>query len=51
MQRQVFVRLLLLPAASLECHVEVMFVQLLNLLERYYVYLHLCLLCNAIVTS
>ena len=27
------------------CHVEVMFIQLLNLLERYYVYLHLCLLC------
>ena len=26
------------------CHVEVMFIQLLNLLERYYVYLHLCLL-------
>jgi hypothetical protein len=26
------------------CHVEVMFNQLLNLLERYYVYLHLCLL-------
>ena len=25
-------------------HVEVMFKQLLNLLERYYVYLHLCLL-------
>jgi len=24
------------------CHVEVMFFQLLNLLERYYVYLHLC---------
>ena len=24
------------------CHVEVMFIQLLNLLERYYVYLHLC---------
>ena len=23
------------------CHVEVMFIQLLNLLERYYVYLHL----------
>ena len=22
------------------CHVEVMFIQLLNLLERYYVYLH-----------
>ena len=26
------------------CHVEVMFIQLLNLLERYYVYLHKCLL-------
>jgi len=26
------------------CHVEVMFIQLFNLLERYYVYLHLCLL-------
>jgi len=26
------------------CHVEVMFIQLLNLLERYYVYLHLYLL-------
>ena len=26
------------------CHVEVMFIQLLNLLERYYFYLHLCLL-------
>jgi len=26
------------------CHVEVMFIQLLNLLERYCVYLHLCLL-------
>ena len=26
------------------CHVEVMFNQLLNLLERYCVYLHLCLL-------
>ena len=25
-------------------HVEVMFIQLLNLLKRYYVYLHLCLL-------
>ena len=25
-------------------HVEVMFIQLLNLFERYYVYLHLCLL-------
>jgi len=26
------------------CHVEVMFIQLLNFLERYYVYFHLCLL-------
>jgi len=26
------------------CHVEVMFIKLLNLLERYYVYLHLRLL-------
>ena len=26
------------------CRVEVMFIQLLNLLERHYVYLHLCLL-------
>jgi len=26
------------------CHVQVMFIQLLNLLERHYVYLHLCLL-------
>jgi len=26
------------------CHVKVMFIRLLNLLERYYVYLHLCLL-------
>ena len=26
------------------CHVEVMFIQLLNLSERYYVYLYLCLL-------
>ena len=26
------------------CHVEVMFIQLFNLLERYYIYLHLCLL-------
>jgi len=33
-------------------HVEVMFIQLSNLLERYYVYLHLCLLslsCHKIV--
>jgi len=26
------------------CHVDVMFIQLLNLLERYYVHLVLCLL-------
>jgi len=26
---------------NMSCHVEVMFIQLLNLLERYYVYLHL----------
>jgi len=26
------------------CNVKVMFIQLLNLLERYYIYLHLCLL-------
>ena len=26
------------------CYVDVMFIQLLNLLKRYYVYLHLCLL-------
>ena len=26
------------------CHVEVTLIQLLNLLEKYYVYLHLCLL-------
>ena len=26
------------------CHVEVMFIQLLNFLERYYIYLHLSLL-------
>jgi len=26
------------------CHVQVMFIQLLNLLQRHYVYLHLCLL-------
>jgi hypothetical protein len=26
------------------CHLEAMFIQLLNLLERHYVYLHLCLL-------
>jgi len=28
------------------CHVEVMFIQLVNLLERYCVCLHLCLLSN-----
>ena len=31
------------------CHVEVMFIQLLNLLERYYVDLHLCLLSKEVV--
>jgi len=33
-----------LLTTNMLCHVEVMFIQLLNLLERYYVYLHLCLL-------
>jgi len=33
-----------LLAINMLCHVEVMFIQLLNLLERYCVYLHLCLL-------
>ena len=33
-----------LLTVNMLCHVEVMFIQLLNLLERYYVYLHLCLL-------
>ena len=33
----------LLPINML-CHVKVMFIQLLNLLEKYYVYLNLCLL-------
>ena len=33
-----------LRTVNMLCHVEVMFIQLLNLLERYYVYLHLCLL-------
>jgi len=32
-----------LRTINMLCHVEVMFIQLLNLLERYYVYLHLCL--------
>jgi len=32
-----------LLTVNMLCHVEVMFIQLLNLLERYYVYLHLCL--------
>jgi len=31
-----------LLTVNMLCHVEVMFIQLLNLLERYYVYLHLC---------
>jgi len=29
---------------NMSCYVEVMFIQLLQLLERYYVYLHSCLL-------
>ena len=33
-----------LLTTNMLCHVEVMFVQLLNLLERYYIYLHLCCL-------
>ena len=33
-----------LLTVNMLCHVEVMFIQLLNLLERYYVYLHFCLL-------
>jgi len=30
-----------LLTVNMLCHVEVMFIQLLNLLERHYVYLHL----------
>jgi len=33
-----------LLTVNMLCHVEVMFIQLLNLLETYFVYLHLCLL-------
>jgi len=33
-----------LLTVNMLCHVEVMFIQLLNLLEMYCVYLHLCLL-------
>jgi len=33
-----------LPTINMLRHVEVMLIQLLNLLERYYVYLQLCLL-------
>ena len=33
-----------LLTVNMLCHVEVMFIQLLNLLERHSVYLHLCLL-------
>jgi len=33
-----------LLTVNMLCHVEVMFIQLLSLLERHYVYLHLCLL-------
>ena len=32
-----------LLTVNMLCHVEVMFIHLLNLLERYYVYLYLCL--------
>ena len=35
---------LVLLTINMLWHAEVMFNQLLNLLERYYVYLHLCLL-------
>jgi len=34
----------ILLTINMLCHVEVMFIHLLNSLERYYVYLHLCLL-------
>ena len=33
-----------LLTVNMTCHVEVMFIQLLNLLQRHYVYLYLCLL-------
>jgi len=33
------------------CHVEVMFIQLLNLLERYYVYLHLLLFLISLIAG
>jgi hypothetical protein len=33
-----------LLTVNMLCHVEFMFIHLLNLLERYYVYLYLCLL-------
>jgi len=34
----------ILLTINMSCHVEVTFIHLLNLLKRYYVYLHLCLL-------
>ena len=34
----------ILLTVNMLCHVEVMFIQLFNLLERNYVYLHLCFL-------
>ena len=40
-----------LLTVNMLCHVEVMFIQLLNLLERYYVYLHLCLLSLLVTKS
>jgi len=33
-----------LLTVNMLCHVEVRFIQLLYLLERYYIYLHLCFL-------
>jgi len=33
----------LLLTINVLCRIEVMFIQVLNLLEKYYVYLHLCL--------
>ena len=36
-----------LLTVNMLCYVEVMFIQLLNLLERHYVYLYLCLLSQS----
>ena len=35
-----------LLTVNMLCHVAVMFIQLLNLLKKYYVYLHLCLITH-----